>query len=69
MPNKCPQCASEHGYQDRNFWICPECGHEWDPSSNSQAAADATAFTVRDAYGQVLPIRRSNAPGAFRVAV
>jgi protein PhnA len=53
MPNKCPQCASEHGYQDRNFWICPECGHEWDPSSNPQTATDA-AFTVRDAYGQVL---------------
>ncbi|MHC2763679.1 putative Zn ribbon protein [Bradyrhizobium liaoningense] len=24
---KCPACSSEHAYQDRDLWVCPECGH------------------------------------------
>lgn len=50
---KCPQCSSEHAYQDRDLWVCPECAHEW------SAAGDATAQVsdevgVRDAHGNVL---------------
>lgn len=33
-PN-CPQCQSENCYPDGNLWICPECFHEWTPSSES----------------------------------
>ncbi|WLA69708.1 hypothetical protein QNN01_22440 [Bradyrhizobium diazoefficiens] len=26
MPDamKCPNCQSEHAYQDRDLWVCPE---------------------------------------------
>ncbi|MHC2619669.1 putative Zn ribbon protein [Bradyrhizobium huanghuaihaiense] len=53
---KCPACSSEHAYQDRDLWVCPECGHEW------SGAADAGADTapdagVRDANGNVLCAR------------
>ena len=48
---KCPQCSSEHVYQDGSLWICPECAHEWNP----QAAAEASQEQgVRDAHGNVL---------------
>ncbi len=48
---KCPQCASEHVYQDGSLWVCPECAHEWNP----EAAADGSgAQGVRDAHGNVL---------------
>ena len=38
-PTKCPKCKSEHAYQDRDLWVCPECGHEW--SAAGEAAAEA----------------------------
>lgn len=54
-PN-CPKCASENTYLDGNFWICPECSHEW-----SQAARDETKVqnepatsSVCDAHGNLL---------------
>jgi protein PhnA len=50
---KCPKCNSEHAYQDRDLWVCPECGHEW--SAAGDAAAEALeAAGVRDANGNVL---------------
>jgi len=51
---KCPACSSEHAYQDRDLWVCPECAHEW--SGAAEAAADITAQDagVRDANGNVL---------------
>lgn len=27
LPN-CPKCNSQYTYEDGNFFICPECGHE-----------------------------------------
>lgn len=50
---KCPACHSEHAYQDRGLWVCPECAHEW----NAEAAAAAEASPepgVRDSNGNVL---------------
>jgi protein PhnA len=47
----CPQCGSAHAYQDGSLWICPECGHEWNPQA---AAAEAPAPGVRDANGNPL---------------
>lgn len=29
MSTKCSKCDSINVYQDGNFWICPDCGHEW----------------------------------------
>ena len=50
---KCPACHSEHAYQDRGLWVCPECGHEW--SAEAAAAAEAaTEPGVRDANGKLL---------------
>jgi len=52
---KCPKCNSENVYLDGNFWICPECAHEWNPYE-TQAAAEQEAKDnqVRDAHGNVL---------------
>ncbi|WP_027530865.1 zinc ribbon domain-containing protein YjdM [Bradyrhizobium sp. WSM3983] len=49
----CPACQSEHAYQDRDLWICPECGHEWSTTSGAEATAPAEAG-VRDAHGNAL---------------
>ena len=50
---KCPACQSEHAYQDRGLWVCPECAHEW--SADAVAAAEAAPEPgVRDANGNVL---------------
>ncbi|MFD2235373.1 zinc ribbon domain-containing protein YjdM [Phaeospirillum tilakii] len=47
----CPHCSCPHAYPDGSLWICPECGHEWNPE---EAAAAADAAAVRDANGNVL---------------
>ncbi|CAM3005419.1 zinc ribbon domain-containing protein YjdM [Vibrio mytili] len=44
----CPNCQSEYVYQDQNHLICPECGHEWDPSEVEEG------FSVKDANGTLL---------------
>ena len=47
---KCPECGSEHVYQDGNLWICPECAHEWNP----ETATSSDPSVVKDANGNVL---------------
>ena len=50
---KCPKCSSEHAYQDRDLWVCPECSHEW--STTADAAAETSHEPgVRDANGNAL---------------
>jgi protein PhnA len=50
---KCPKCNSEHAYQDRDLWVCPECAHEW--STSAGVAAETTDEPgVRDANGNAL---------------
>ena len=49
---KCPACHSEHAYQDRGLWVCPECAHEWSKDAIPTEGADATV--VRDAVGNIL---------------
>ncbi len=52
---KCPQCNSEHVYQDGSLWICPECAHEWNPEAAGSAGADASQEQgVKDAHGNPL---------------
>ena len=52
---KCPQCGSEHTYQDRGMWVCPVCAHEWNESA-TDAAEEAVPGTlsVKDAHGNIL---------------
>ncbi len=52
---KCPQCGSEHVYQDGSLWICPECAHEWNPEAAAESGAEASGEQgVRDANGNTL---------------
>ena len=48
LPN-CPQCNSEYAYEDGSLLICPECGHEWNPSD---VQTDEPVY--RDSNGNVL---------------
>ncbi len=48
---KCPQCGSEHVYEDGGLWTCPECAHEWSPG---EASAETAEQGVKDANGNVL---------------
>ena len=50
----CPKCNSEHAYQDRGLWVCPECAHEWSAGGDGAAAEAAHDAGVRDAHGNVL---------------
>ncbi len=45
----CPRCNSELVYPDQSLLMCPECGHEWNPSE-----PDEDAFIVKDANGAQL---------------
>lgn len=49
----CPKCHSVLTYEDGNFFVCPECAHEWRPDESSQATDD-DSFVVKDASGQIL---------------
>ena len=47
----CPQCNSACTYEDRNFVVCPECGHEW---NLDEAITIMDFLAVKDAYGTLL---------------
>ena len=49
---KCPQCNSEHVYQDGGLWICPDCAHDWNPAAAGDAGPEEPG--VRDANGNPL---------------
>jgi len=48
----CPKCNSTYTYQDREFYVCPECAHEW--SGNEAASAEASEKVFKDVHGNVL---------------
>lgn len=48
----CPKCGSEYGYPTGGeLWMCPECGHEWNPA---EVAAENAGPVVKDANGNEL---------------
>lgn len=51
---KCPKCGSPHTYEDGPLLICPECAHEWSPSTEATAEGDDGARVIKDAVGNVL---------------
>ena len=53
-PTNCPKCNSEHIYQDRSLWICPECSHEWKQTHTAETDEAPAALIVKDAHGNIL---------------
>jgi len=49
---KCPECSSEHTYEDRGIYVCPECAHEWSGHAADDHADEAKL--VKDANGTPL---------------
>lgn len=49
----CPECSSEHTYEDRSAFVCPECAHEW-TASNKTAQNENTQPIYKDVNGNVL---------------
>lgn len=52
LPN-CPKCTCEYTYEDRNFMVCPDCGHEWTPGEEDATSSEDT-LKVLDANGTEL---------------
>lgn len=50
----CPECSSAYAYEMGVLLICPECGHEWSPSSAEPADGAAEDGVIRDSVGNVL---------------
>ncbi len=48
---ECPKCRGQYVYPDRDTLICPECGHEWNPSEQYE---DDETLVVLDAHGNQL---------------
>lgn len=47
----CNTCNSPYVYEDRDMYICPECGHEWFIKTNDTTE---DSFVVKDANGTLL---------------
>jgi protein PhnA len=48
----CPACKCEYPYPSGLLWICPECGHEFNPEDESNT--ESTGLIVRDSNGNLL---------------
>ena len=48
---KCPECSSQYTYEDRDQYVCPECGHEW---SQLGGEAESEESGITDANGNPL---------------
>jgi len=46
---QCPECASAYTYESGALLVCPECAHEWEPTTG-----ETQERVVRDAVGNVL---------------
>jgi protein PhnA len=53
-PTHCQNCQSENIYNDGNLWVCPECGHEWNPEITPTDVTITDDTSIRDANGQIL---------------
>lgn len=53
LPN-CVQCNSVYTYEDRDMYMCPECGHEWLSAAESDFDSPESADVIRDANGNEL---------------
>ena len=46
----CPNCQSQYGYPTGTVWMCPECGHEWNPDEKPEPEG----LLVKDSNGNFL---------------
>lgn len=51
LPN-CLKCNSEYTYEDRGFFVCPECAYEW--NEETITANNEQEKVVKDANGNIL---------------
>lgn len=49
----CPLCKSEYTYELGELLVCPECAHEWQPSTDEDEIV-ADVKTIKDAVGNLL---------------
>lgn len=49
----CPKCGGENTYPYEDTFICPDCAHEWNENSETEATAD-DLLIVKDANGTIL---------------
>lgn len=49
---KCIKCGSEYTYEDRNMFVCPECGQEW--AKDGATIEEDNAKVICDAHGNEL---------------
>ncbi len=52
IPN-CTRCGSEFTYEDRDLYICPECGYEWKENKEPETTTP-TETIIKDAFGNIL---------------
>lgn len=50
----CPVCTSTYTYEDRNLYVCPECGHEWSQAESADDSPDNPPQVITDAHGTPL---------------
>jgi len=48
----CPECKSKYAYEDGALWVCPDCGHEWNPLAEPETASGKKV--IKDAVGNIL---------------
>lgn len=48
----CPKCKSEYAYEDGAMWVCPDCGHEWNPAVEPETVSGEKV--IKDAVGNIL---------------
>ncbi|MGO2025143.1 zinc ribbon domain-containing protein YjdM [Brevibacterium aurantiacum] len=51
----CPECSESYTYEQGALLVCPMCGHEWTPASDSDdESSSAEGEVIRDAVGNLL---------------
>lgn len=48
----CPSCQSTYTYQDTGLFICPECAHEW--NETTEVNSENETRVIKDANGNIL---------------
>ncbi|MGW4032325.1 zinc ribbon domain-containing protein YjdM [Streptomyces sp. NPDC004838] len=49
----CPECAGVYTYEMGALLVCPECAHEWSPTS-AESEGGGEDGVIKDAVGNVL---------------